>query len=490
MTIERGVRWWFGDTSTPEKELVSAGAPPKGYTPQPASNNAVLSGLYLTTPRQVPSGLIDVPSAGGLVDPLTLKPWVAPADSTFPDLPDQNTVEYTAFRQAGDTLKTTLARIQAYLVAQGTGVAGYAQVHYPNGFDESFADFLMAGSSKYGLFFNRILGHICDPNQARITLEPMSSTVGSEGTMGRFAGTVGAALPGGLVPVNYGITFVGNDQPNQTYPQGGEVGPQLYSGIVQYGGVGAINQQVVLLGTSQGNWNSPPGEKFSWNSYKCVDCVWRACRVSGFNGSGRRSGASPFGGNNSVRDVIEDSYFHDSYVSSLTWSFAGSSSSMTAASSSPTTRRTRVEWNANHSAAGTSGKGFGVVNHENVMGAIRHFNPVWFAGNGPGDDDNWLGHVAFANALVDNQDIWIINPVWNALHPKTNGMLYIKMSKFYDTPTTDLNAQVTPPLIKLGANPTTGAGGTTLTPVVYTGSGAPSVAFTQSPSTHYILAVA
>jgi hypothetical protein len=440
-------------------------------------------------------GLATYTSGGGT--PTT--PWTPPADATWAALPSQAGVNFTSFYNTGDSLRTVLTKIQNSLVAAGTGAAGYKQVDLPDGFDMEFTDFPMATTNKYGLFFDRILGFRSPGwNKARIRLAPMSSTVGSEGTGVRLADSR-TVQPLGLVPLNYGITWEGTDQPFQTYPQGsGEQGPQLYSGFIQYYGRGAINQACRYRGFSQGNWNSPPGEKFTINDYHGIGNIWRGCEVDGFNVQGKRRGASPFGGNNANGSILEDCYFHDAYVSGTTWSFAGNYGSSSAASSNPTTRRCRFENNANWSNTpgaanfsgvtdiinyNTGGKRFGGLNHEEVLGSIRHFSPTFIVAEGSA---SWLScHVSLTNTMVDNgADTWFINPTWNSLDPKYNGMFMVGAPTGY-AGVANLSIYATPPLVKLGAN-ADGTGGTTLTPIVHTRSGGPATPYTQSPSTHYI----
>lgn len=453
------------------QQAVSKGDTPIITPPPPANASSVIVTRA--------GGVATYTSGGGT--PTT--PWTPPADATWAALPSQAGVNYTSFYAQGDDIRAVLTKIQNSLVAAGTGVSGYKQVDLPDGFDEEFADFPMATTNKYGLFFSRILGFRSPGwDKARIRLKPLSSTVGSEGTCIRLADGRNTQ-PLGLVPLNYGITWEGTDQPNQTYPQGSnEVGPQLYSGFMQYYGRGAINQACRYRGFSQANWNSPPGEKFTVNDYEGIGNIWRGCEMDGFNAQGLRRGGSPFGGNHADQSLLEDCYLHDSYVSGTTWSFAGAHGVVSDASSNPTTRRCRFENNANHSTL--SGKRFGGINHEEVLGNIKHFAPTLIVAP---DSYSWLSaHMSFTNTMTDNgANIWVINPTWNTLDPDYNGMLMIGSPLNY-AGVANANILATPPLVKLGASVVDGSGGTTLTPILHTRSGGPATPYTQSPSTHFI----
>jgi hypothetical protein len=109
-----------------------------------------------------------------------------------------------------------------------------------------------------------------------------------------------------------------------------------------------------------------------------------------------------------------------------------------------------------------------------IIADNRHGGPV----------DLWpANHISIKNRLVDNTNIKIINPVWNAQAAKYNGCFVVYLGKDYAGDPVG-NLQRTYPTVKLGANPD-GTGGTTLTPVVVLGPNAPAV--TESPTTHYVL---
>lgn len=411
-------------------------------------------------------------------------------DSTWPTLPDQPTIRFVDYYQAGDTFRQTCSRMQAYCQAQGSATSsdGYRQFELPDG-EFTFADFPMATTNKFGLFFDRNLGYIGQgPDNTMIRLERMSSTVGTGGTMMRLAGNSSGALPGGLVPINYGYTLAGSEQPDQTYTQTStpgtpEVGPQLYSGHVHYQTVGEIMQKVRHLGTSCGNWNSPPGETFSNNSYKCLNLTLRGVEVSGFDYDGKRWGGSPFGGNNSVGDLIEDAWLHHSYVSGLTWSFSGDDDSLPSISRDFTTRRVRIEHNANI-APRRSGKYFAIINNENAGGTILHDELQAFVDNSVAPSQ-WLwnaNHSSIVGKLFDNTDItYKFNTVndWTQVHPRWQGCVVLVRSSVYGSPAMP-QLQQTAPKVYVGGN--------LLTAINWT-SGNTGTPPTVSPSTHYFWVV-
>ncbi len=435
-----------------------------------------------------------IPDPGAYVNPLTLP------DSTWPDLPDQPTIRFVDYYTPGETFRQTCAKMQAYCQAQGsvTSANGYRQIELPSG-ELTFRDFPMATTNKFGLFFDRFLGFIGDGwDSTAIRLERMSSTVGTGGTMMRLAGTSAGALPGGLVPVNYGYTLAGSEQPEQTYSQppptivqngvvvpnpAREIGPQLYSGHNHYQSVGEIMQRVRHLGTSCGNWNSPPGETFSNNGYKVRNFTMRGCEVSGFDWDGKRYGGSPYGGNNSDGDTLEDCWLHHSLVSGLTWSFAGDDDSLPSISKNFTTRRIRIEHNANI-APRRNGKYFAIINNENCGGTILHDELQAYVDN-PLAPEQWAwnaNHSAIVCKLFDNPNITykFNSPAdWTPVHPRWSGCVVLVRSQNYGSPVAPQLQQTAPDVY---------VGGNLLTPINWTSgpTGTPPVV---NPLTHYFWVV-
>ena len=137
-----------------------------------------------------------------------------------------------------------------------------------------------------------------------------------------------------------------------------------------------------------------------------------------------------------------------------------------------TTRNLRIEYNANHAMA--SGLRFTGVNHENVMGSIRHYSPSIVLD--PVANSEWLtAHMVFVNVLADNPDIEIYEPSWKNGSPLNGGCFTVKSGKTFLGIT---NKQVSSP--KVVKN------GRLLEPYVlraYSSSGVPSYV---KPDTHYV----
>lgn len=176
---------------------------------------------------------------------------------------------------------------------------------------------------------------------------------------------------GGTQVIIDGLTLTGTVQPPSA-SNSSKAGHD-YHGLSVYWGRGAKILNSTFIAAAWGDWNSPPGETFQIMGYRDTDTYISNVEVDGRTGDGTRVGGSPAGFNASTRPVIEDSYFHHSLVSSLTYSTAGSAPSAANATSDPTTRRVRIEHNANTKMA--SGYRFTAINHEHVLGTITHELP-------------------------------------------------------------------------------------------------------------------
>lgn len=392
-----------------------------------------------------------------------------PPDSTWAPLPDQPSVNYVDFYTPGDSMRTVCTKIQSFCTARGTGYDGYRQVVLPNGFDEEIADFTMT-TSKFGLYFDRFLGFIGQgENNTRFGMKRMSSTVGSGGTIMRLAGSFTNGVPNPLpvYPVtgqplkviNYGYTIYGTEQPEQTYAQTStpgvpEVGPQLFSGVTHYGNIGAITQRIRHKGTSCGNWNAPPGETFSVNSYKCVNSTWRGVEVDGYDPDGNRWGGSCFGGNNSDGDFLSHYWGHHGYVSGMTWSFAGSDTNINAVSKNFHTEYLRVEHQSNI-APRRSGKFFAIINNENCFGTILHEHAQLFVDNAVAPNQ-WAwnaNHSSIVSRLGDNPTItYKLDSIddYTKVHPRWSNALVLVRSNDYNN--SGHQDQVTAPEVWLAGN--------------------------------------
>lgn len=381
-------------------------------------------------------------------------------------LPDVPTVSYQSLYVTGNTLRDVLAKVPPYRL-----------VTLPAGFDEEFDGFPMA-SGKYGLYYPNIIGFGgAGPTQSRIRLTRMSATptqnpsVGE--TMMRLMGG-SAALP--YAPQNYGWALEGTSQQMWTHVQGNETRPMNFAGFTNYkpkpvngGAYGSIWQELKISG-SAGNANSPPGETFQMNDFVGVRSVYQGIEVSGYNVDGFRCGGSPLGFNNSTDGLVIDCNFHDSYVSGLTASFAGTENNIGDITSGWHTIRVTLARNANNATG--SGKRFTGINHENVGGKVVHEFPNISFDNATLYWDQT--HIAINNHLFDNPDIHVIEPTWQALHPKWNGCFVVGTAQTYaKTP----NVQTSPPeVVKNGRS---------LTPVHYYAQ--PATKINDNPLTSFVV---
>jgi hypothetical protein len=370
-------------------------------------------------------------------------------------LPAFPTVSYASLYQAGDKPDEALARLNQYAV-----------VMFPDGFDEQFDDFSYANGI-YGIFNQYLLGmgNASGPGQARIGIRPRSSTAASKvppqgdpsvlTTNQLYLARIGVVGEGtaGMTPAQwrakyiFGITIEGTDQAIDAN-SGGR--PHNYGGFLNYITTNSIWQNIKVISGGYGHWGWQPGETFVFNEYKGTGNIYRRIEVDGRNRDGIKRSASPFGANNAKNLTLEDCYFHDTVASGLTFSFAGDVTNSGSATDTVTTRRVKVENNGNVTL--TTGQTFTGFNHENVLGAVRHYNPDITMQNIGG---LWAGnHMVFNNRLIDNQDIQIIEPTWRgAMFPAYNGAFVVS---FGNTWGGQANKQVTPPKVVKG--------GVTLTP--------------------------
>lgn len=390
-------------------------------------------------------------------------PGVPGVDPTLPlsrQLPDLPRIKYTDLYRSGDTLQDTIARIPDPRVLE-----------LPAG-DFAYDDF---GPQNFGLYAERsgvgtLIGLAGEgQQQTRLGIREGSSTkVGLVTAQGNPLSQI--RIGSRRQTLVHDLTIYGTDQPPSVY---NENRPHNYSGLMNYMGVDSYFVRIKFEGAAPGNWNAPPGETFNLNNYKDVRTRVLDCEVTGFNPKGSRVGGSPIGGNNSTDMWVEDSWFHDSFVSGVTWSFTGVPTNLAAISTGVTTHRIRVEHNANHTL--TAGKRFTCLNHENVGGAVRHHYAYLQADNST--EWNW-GFVALNNLLFDNKDIQIIEPTWVGGPAKNNGMFSITMPYRYAEGYNDgINKQVTPPTVVKN--------GRALKPLYIRGN--PTATLTQSPDEYYVV---
>jgi hypothetical protein len=177
-----------------------------------------------------------------------------------------------------------------------------------------------------------------------------------------------------------------------------------YHGLTIYWGRNAQVLNSTFIAAAWGDYVSPPGETFALMGYRDTDTFISNVEVDGRTPDGTRVGGSPAGFNGSTRPVIADSYFHHSLVSSLTFSTAGGGVSASTATSSPTTRRLRIEHNANTKM--DTGFRFTGINHEHVIGTITHYLPRivmdWYEWN--------ASHMFFGSWLTSAKIVITVNP--------------------------------------------------------------------------------
>ncbi|RFA21165.1 hypothetical protein [Subtercola boreus] len=200
-----------------------------------------------------------------------------------------------------------------------------------------------------------------------------------------------------------------------------------YHGLSVYWGRRAKILNSTFIAAEWGDSNSPPGETFQIMGYHDVDTYISTVEVDGRTVAGTRVGGSPIGFNASTRPVVEDSYLHHSLVSSLTFSTAGGTPSMATATSSPTTRRVRIEHNANTKMA--PGFRFTGINHEHVVGDITHILPKisidWW---------EWTAsHMFFGTWLPSARVHITIDPgEISGGHPNNQGCLTVAIPRLFN----------------------------------------------------------
>jgi hypothetical protein len=396
---------------------------------------------------------------------------VSAADPTPPRsrvLPNHPSVNYTDLYRSGDSLAQTIQRM-----------TGPAVMEFPSG-EFDFSDFSVYGgfTGSYFGFWNTnnyLLGLGGQgKNQTLFRINPNSST---------HAGDVPAQSTGSTNQLYFGrlggpgtnpqtlvhdVCLQGTDQPVSSADSSL---PHMYNGLMNFTPSGSMFVGVKIMGMP-GDYNSPPGETAMLNDYKGVNSVYLDCETDGFNPQGQRRGSSSIQFNNSINSYIEDSYFHDAYVSGVTWSFTGSVSNVAASSSGIETHRVKVEHNANHILQ--PGFRFAAFNHENVQGKIRHYAPDLSR-----DNMEWnVGLMIFSNYNADNADIEIHNPIWypSQIPAQYNGAYVLQMPPtWFGQP----NKQVTAPKVF-------NADGSQKTPYVVTSYTGTSV-LPINPQTQYVL---
>lgn len=325
-------------------------------------------------------------------------------------------VRWADVYQTGDTLSTINARLPA----------GGCHLELPNGFDGEIVDF---NQSNYGAYISRARSLYCvdGPSQARVKLRDGSSTKGSlvpaQSTNGinplaalRISPSNGTTQ---YATTFYGITF-----------EGGDVG-HTYNGLSMYWpGAGSSVRNVRFLGFSEGDWNSPPGETNTFQTYQGANSdtdiitLLEGIDASGYRSNGVRAG-SAFATTGCGKITYRDVYVHDMEVSGVTFGTAGNISTGSLTRNAETYRL--KSWgNANISKA--SGQSFGGINHEGIS-KITHVEPDIFVKN---QSVVQKEHVSVNNAQAD-APVRIIDPIWHGTEGGSAPWAYGLFSVAVDT---------------------------------------------------------
>lgn len=310
------------------------------------------------------------------------------------------------------------------------------------------------------------------------TIAPMSSTKAAAVPSGNGSTNPFSLLrigpngsQSGVQTVIDGLTLTGTTQP-WSAANPAKAGHN-YHGLTVYWGRKAIIRNSTFIASAWGDANSPPGETFQIMGYRDTDTLISNVEVDGRTADGARVGGSPMGFNGSTRPVIENSYLHHSLVSSLTFSTAGGTPSTANATSNPTTRRIRIEHNANTKMA--TGYRFTGINHEHVFGDIMHFMPSIQI-----DWAEWTAsHMFFGTWLSSAKIHIVVDPLSiSGGHPNNRGALTLAIPRVFNgRPNQQLLSDV---VVRL---PT----GARLKPYVI--GGAQSAPMPISRKTHYVVNV-
>lgn len=325
----------------------------------------------------------------------------------------------------------------------------------------TFSDFTQGGGV-YGIWSANLRGFVgAGIGQTIIKMNQGTSTKASSVPTQSQGGTnqlymIRLGQGGGNTDPTYlcDLTIEGTDQGH------------LYNGVMNYVSQNSYWENVQFIGTGPGDWSSPPGETFSMNDYKCVNSYYRNIEVDGrYRNSSTQTNGSPFGGNNSNGTIVDDCWFHHSYVSGFTFSFAGSTS---APSQNVKTHRVKVQHNANTVLA--PGKRFACLNQENVLGSNVHVEYDAQRDNMIEWDD---GHFAINSKTGSGKQLFI-EPIIHEGYSGYKGAIIVALAKTYaSVPNAQAISDVT--IIKNGV---------TLSPVTTTAGGNYSI----NPATQYIVA--
>lgn len=344
-------------------------------------------GIVDTTSRTVTVAGSGVGGGGGTYTP----PWQLgtydeglPSSVVVVDYSDLYNLLTPSQQAAPNSLILACNQLQSYLASKNWG--SYAVIQLPAGFDFELPGFTV-GSDTYahGISANGLNGFLGGLTngvlQARISLKPNSMTAGQlatvaglgTGSTNPFACVYQSGSTSGQAGYLMGMQFDGADM--QTVTDYRETGPACYSGWTLYRpGPGSIIQNVLTRGFGHADSSSPPGEVGMGGLTRDQNSIVRRVEMDGRlpGTTTRRGGMIEWSG--SVNPVVTDCWFHDSYVSGPTFSYASTISTANASYNMVTTN-VRTQNNANHFGQ-KSGYRFAAYNHEEPQGYVVHNSPV------------------------------------------------------------------------------------------------------------------
>lgn len=344
-----------------------------------------------------------------------------------------------------------------------------AYVELPEGFRGKIVDF-RSGGTDYGVYAPNCMGLWGKgPEKAVIRMEPYSSTRAPEMVPQPVTGAANGDAVGGpgvtmmrLGPTNssvnaaihnYGFALFGTNQPDQ--PAGPKPGtyqhPHNYSGLNTYMGTGSTDVYLVIGGT-QGDWNSPPGETFQYQNYRGkTQCFMDYCEVTGFNEAGIASGGPPtdyqgaygtkvgggVGSNGAKNSTYRWCNIHDAFVSGGPI-FSGAGGPNGNLCTDSTTVDVKTWNNANGVYPNPGGRTFGGYNHEGALGNLSYTRPN--IKMGPFQSQYHNPHFFFGGWKGNPDSITIFEPVWEGPQNNapagtyvnaTQGLLIVSMPTTY-----------------------------------------------------------
>lgn len=321
----------------------------------------------------------------------------------MPSIPQVN---YTSLYVSGDTPQQAISRL-----------TGYAQVVFPDGFDDGFTSDVNGFSfnNTFGIYKNFCLGFLgSGPSQVLIRMKPLSATAAqiatvpsqaAGGTNQLYLARFGNGPSDMRQTATYGVTFQSTDQAitNLNPPQAAH--PLNYNGIFIYYGLNAFMQNCQILGF-EGDNGAPPGETFPLNNYNGTNTT-----IDNIFQDGKGIGASGYGNNTGTGGVCSNSTFqNNAYGAGITHY----------KEANPTYINCKL---FNNHGAG--------INCEKVTGTIT-VTDCQFSGNG----HNMIVDTDGASAVVN-----ITDPVWDGQSTGTKFQVLCHAKYNYPPPDVTPNQQ-------------------------------------------------